>query len=66
MALILVFHNDQQDGKPLRDNASYDVRVLVGDGGPRSKVIATGRVEGHSRSDGWKALVLQYLNQGRE
>lgn len=64
MSLILVFHNDQpHDSGPLVEDASYDVRVLVGDGGPNSRTIAQGRVEHHLRSAGWKALVRRFLDE---
>ena len=63
MALILVFHNDQADGQPIREDASYNVTVLVGDGGPRSKTIASGRIEHHNRSDGWETLVRRFLDE---
>ena len=62
MSLILVFHNDQEPGS-LKEDASYNVRVLVGDGGPQSRTIASGRVEHHQRSDGWIPLVRRFLDE---
>lgn len=63
MALILVFHNDQTDPGPLRENANYNIEVFVGDGGVNSLSIAKGRIEHHNRSDGWEALVQRFLNE---
>lgn len=63
MSLILVFHNVQTEPGPLQDDASYTVEVLVGDGGPSSRVISSGRVEHHSRAAGWEALVRRYLDE---
>lgn len=65
MSLILVFHNDQSAPAPLKDDASYNVTVLVGDGGPRSTLLASGRVEHHQRMDGWEALVQRFLDERR-
>lgn len=62
MALIIVFHNDST--APLSSGVgNYKVEVLVGDGGPNSHTIERGRLEGHKRADGWKALVRQYLEE---
>jgi len=63
MSLILVFHNDQKEPGQLKEDASYNVQVLVGDGGPFSKTIASGRVEHHMRSDGWEILVRRFLDE---
>ena len=60
MSLILVFHNDGTGGET---DANYDVSVLVGDGTKKgSTEIARGRVEGHDRSCGWRALVDWFLH----
>lgn len=64
MSLILTFRNTQKEPGPLTENAGYDVRVLVGDGGSTSHItITTGRVEGHKRSAGWIALVRKFLDE---
>ena len=64
MALILVFHNTQKDKGPLKEDANYDVTVLIGDGSvERTTPIARQHIEHHKRSDGWKALVQQFLNE---
>jgi len=62
MSLILVFHNDQpKNTGPLKNDANYNVTVMVGDGGPNSTILAEGRVEGHQRSNGWRVLVRRFL-----
>lgn len=58
MALIVVLQNISE----LAAISDYRYEVLVGDGSPRSKVIARGTVCGHKRADGWKALVQQLLD----
>ena len=63
MALIIIFHNQQKVVGPLLEDADYRVTVLVGDGGPNSRLIAEGRVEHHQRSLGWKALVKRDLEE---
>lgn len=58
MALILVIQNISN----LADVSDYNYEVLVGDGTPaRSKTLATGRVGGHLRADGWQALARRVL-----
>lgn len=60
MALILVFVNKSE----LAAISDYNVEVLVGDGTyERSKRISVGKVVGHVRDHGWKALVQKYLDQ---
>lgn len=54
MALILVFHNDSTGADKA---ANYNVDVMV-----NTRIIARGRVEGHPRNEGWKALVQKFLN----
>lgn len=49
--LIVEAHND---GTGSNDSANYNVRVKV-----NRDVIATLRVEGHNRDDGWRALLHQ-------
>lgn len=59
MALILVFVN-RSSLAPISD---YDVEVLVGDGtAERSRTIARGQVQNHTRTDGWEALVQRFLD----
>ena len=60
MSLILVFHND---GTGHESAANYNVRVMIGGGTvANSRTIATGRVSGHSRPEGWEVLVRRWLN----
>jgi hypothetical protein len=54
MALILVFHND---GTGLDHDANYNVEIRIND-----RVIESGRLEHHVRSQGWAALVQRYLD----
>lgn len=62
MALILVLVNKSN----LADISDYDGKVLIGDGtATGSKVIATGHVKGHVRSDGWQKLVEKFLDAER-
>lgn len=62
MALILVFVNQSN----LAEVSDYNVKVLVGDGSPRSKVIDAGKVLGHKRSEGYEALVQKWLDSKKE
>lgn len=58
MALIIVFQNVSQ----LAPISDYKVQVLVGDGSPeRSKTLYAGVVKGHTRDDGYLALVRLFL-----
>ena len=59
MSLIIVLQN-VSDLAPVSD---YRYRVLVGDGGPRSRVLETGTVTNHIRAEGWDALLRQLLLQ---
>lgn len=59
MALILALVNKSK----LAPVSDYRYQVLVGDGGPDSKVIATGVIKAHTRSDGWKALIQRVLDE---
>lgn len=60
MALIVVLVNVSD----LATVSNYRYQVLVGDGTrERSTVIETGRVEGHTRSDGWEILVDKLLKR---
>lgn len=58
MSLILTFRNTSA----LAPVSNYDYRVLIGDGGPTSHLIASGTLTGHARADGWKALVQRLLD----
>jgi hypothetical protein len=49
--LLITCHNDLTGRDPL---GNYDIVVRV-----NTKVIWTGRVEGHNRDDGWVALIKQ-------
>lgn len=40
----------------LAEVSDYEYQVLIG-GGDRIRVIETGHVRGHRRSDGWEVLV---------
>jgi hypothetical protein len=55
VSLIIVLHND---GSGTETAANYDVQVRV-----NQRVIATARVEGHNRADGWKALVKKFIEE---
>lgn len=60
MALIIVLQNVSA----LSDISDYKYQVLVGDGTPdRSHTITAGTLSGHRRSDGWRALVKQLLDE---
>jgi hypothetical protein len=60
MALILCFVNKSA----LAEISDYNVEVLVGDGTSKgSYTITKGKVKGHRRSEGWKVLVQQFLDQ---
>jgi hypothetical protein len=49
--LSIHIHND---GTGVNGNANYDYKVFIND-----EVIASGRVEGHRRSDGWANLLYR-------
>jgi hypothetical protein len=51
MMLIVLIHND---GTGTNESANYDFEVLV-----NKNSIARGKVAGHNRNHGWKALLLQ-------
>ena len=51
MALIIVFHNDSTGTD---EAANYNVTVYV-----NQRVIATERIAGHDRAEGWRALVAR-------
>lgn len=57
MSLIIVLRNTT-DLKPV---SNYEYKVLIGDGGPNSKVLETGKVLKHHRKDGWEALIEKFL-----
>lgn len=59
MSLILVIRNVSS----LADISDYEYKVLVGDGGPLSNVLASGTIKGHPRQDGWQKLVTRLLDQ---
>jgi len=60
MALILTFVNQSS----LAEISDYRVEVLVGNGSTQgSHLITRGRVMGHRRRDGWRALVQQFLDK---
>ncbi len=58
MGLILIIHND---GTGTDDSANYNVTVRVNE-----RVIATRRVEGHNRADGWEELVRRIVEPKEE
>ena len=63
MALIIVLQNVSN----LADISDYEYKVIIGDGSAaRSHEIASGRVEGHTRSDGWDRLLELLLQQRRD
>lgn len=58
MSLIITLRNISS----LAEVSDYEYKVLVGDGSPeRSKVLETGTVRDHQRSEGWEALVKKFL-----
>lgn len=60
MSLIVVIRNLSG----LADTSDYEYTVLVGDGTKaKSKKITGGRIVGHVRSRGWKALVQRVLDE---
>ena len=59
MSLILVIQNVSA----LAPVSDYKYEVLVGNGSPRSRVLAKGEIKGHTRDDGWQALVQRLLDQ---
>ena len=59
MALILVITNQSN----LASTSDYNYQVLIGDGSPRSKTIAQGRILGHVRADGWQTLAQRLIDQ---
>lgn len=59
MSLIIIFQNTTA----LTPISDYRYQVLIGDGTlERSHVIEDGIVQGHTRADGWIALVKRMLN----
>ena len=60
MSLIVIVRNTSR----LADVSDYTVQVLVGDGTPEhSRTIHAGTVKGHTRADGWKALIQRMLDE---
>lgn len=60
MSLIITFRNISN----LSEVSDYEYRVLVGDGSiERSKVLESGHVFGHHRSDGWTSLMKRFLKK---
>ena len=58
MSLIITLQNVSE----LAPISDYYYQVLVGDGGPRSRVLESGMVKSHHRSNGWEALVRLWLH----
>jgi hypothetical protein len=56
--LRILIHNDLSGTE---ESANYDVDVLV-----NAKLIATHRVEGHNRKDGWVKLLKQLVKVAEE
>lgn len=52
--LIVKIHNDGTGSSKV---ANYDVEVLVTVAPQKLKTIAAGRVENHTRHDGWRKLL---------
>lgn len=57
MSLIITLRN-VSDLAPVSD---YEYKVLVGDGGLQSRLVESGMVRGHTRTDGWIALIERLL-----
>ena len=53
MLLVLV-HND---GTGSEEKANYDYEVRI-----NNEVIERGRVQGHNRKDGWRALIREIVD----
>jgi len=58
MSLIITIRNISN----LAPQSDYEYTVLIGDGGPRSRIIAGGLVTGHERSDGWEKLAQKVID----
>ncbi len=62
MSLVVIVRNVTS----LAPTSDYDYWVRVGDGTREgSREIASGRVTGHVRADGWKALVQRVLDEAK-
>ena len=60
MSLILVLRNTSS----LAEVSDYEYTVMVGDGTKeRSKVLESGVVKGHHRSNGWMSLINRFINK---
>ena len=60
MSLIIVLQNISK----LAPISNYRYEVLVGDGTVSgSSVLERGMIEGHTRADGWRALLQKLLEQ---
>ncbi len=56
--LIVLVHND---GTGTKEIANYDYEVRINHG-----VIERGRVQGHNRKDGWRALIREIADRHPE
>ncbi len=62
MSLIIVATNISK----LAPISDYNYEVLVGDGTIKgSSIITNGKIIGHKRDDGWKALVERILGESK-
>lgn len=61
--LLVTLHND---GTGDENIANYDCKVLVTISPTKLQTIALGRVEGHKRGDGWRALLRKLADEGRD
>ncbi len=58
VSLVIIITNDGTGD----EKASYTVRVAIGGDEDGLRTIATGRVHGHMRSDGWRALARRAVD----
>ncbi len=61
--LIVTIHNDGTGGE---NDANYNCEVLVTVTSRELKTIATARVEGHRRGDGWRELLKRVIEEGKD
>ena len=62
MSLIIVLQNISK----LAPTSDYKYEVMVGDGTSLgSRTLECGTIEGHMRSDGWRALLQKLIEQDK-
>lgn len=58
MSLIVVFHND---GTGPDHDSNYNISTYINE-----EKIWSGRIEGHSRKDGWRELIIMLADQFKD